>query len=156
MPEEVSIVMLSCMFFFLRMKENEPTLPFFAMTFQSDVFLYPSTIWHLGPEDSLLWKTVLCIVGCSVIYRVPARQIPVVPFPQLGLSQTLSRHCPVSAGQNHTQLRTIKEALLGHRGSPTSTVTAAGKELTLVFFMCQALGQGVRCSLIHMVRHPYP
>ena len=36
--------------------------------------------WHLGPDNSLLWGVVLCIIGCLAESRASTHEMPVVPL----------------------------------------------------------------------------
>lgn len=68
----------------------------------------PPHYWHIGPKNSLLWKVVLCTVGClAVSWPLPDRcQCLLTPCD----NQNISRYCQLSPmGQNHPRLRTNEE-----------------------------------------------
>lgn len=69
----------------------------------------PPHYWHIGPNNSLLWKVVLCTVGClAVSWPLPDRcQCLLTPCRD---NQSISRYCQLSPmGQNHPRLRTNEE-----------------------------------------------
>lgn len=51
--------------------------------YHSKAVSQPQHLWHLGPNESLLIDTVLCITGSLAASLVSTHQMPIVPLPQV-------------------------------------------------------------------------